>query len=60
MMYNNEVEEVGRADSGGEFHIRLEIPSDAGVDETNDVKVESRSHSGINATAELQDPPARR
>ena len=41
--YKGKVEEVGRADGGGDFHIRLTIPSTAGVGATNDVKVLSRT-----------------
>ncbi len=56
IMYEGAVEEVGRADSSGEFHIRLTIPSDAGVGETNTVKVESRSDEDINASADHKTP----
>ena len=41
--YKGKVEEVGRADGGGDFHIRLTIPSNAGVGASNDVKVLSRT-----------------
>ena len=54
--YDGAIEEVGRADSSGEFHIRLEIPSDAGVGTTNEVRVEVRNQTSINDTAEHKTP----
>ena len=54
--YKDAIEEVGRADSSGDFHIRLEIPSDAGVGKKNEVKVEVRGTTSINATAEHKTP----
>jgi len=54
--YKDAIEEVGRADSSGDFHIRLEIPSDAGVGKTNTVKVEVRGTTSINAEAEHKTP----
>ena len=38
----HKVEEVGKADGSGDIHIRLDIPSGAGVDATNEVMVEVR------------------
>ena len=55
--YKGEIEEVGLADSSGSFHIRLEIPSDAGVGAPgNEVKVEVRGTPSINATAKHKTP----
>ena len=54
--YKDAIEEVGRADSSGDFHIRLEIPSDAGVGKKNEVKVEVRGTTSINAKAEHKTP----
>ena len=55
--YKDAIEEVGRADSSGSFHIRLEIPSDAGVGAPgNEVKVEVRGTPSINATADHKTP----
>ncbi|MYE40448.1 MAG: hypothetical protein F4X27_09520 [Chloroflexi bacterium] len=56
--YKGAIEEVGKADSSGSFHIRLEIPSDAGVDKSNPVKVEVRGQTSINATANHKTPGA--
>ena len=41
--FAGDIEEVGRADGSGDIHIRLEIPSDAGVGATNEVKVDTRN-----------------
>ncbi len=56
--YAGNVEEVGKADSGGEFHIRLTVPSNAGIGQPNDVEVQSRTDKGddINAKAEHKTP----
>ena len=54
--YKDAIEEVGKADSSGNVHIRLEIPSDAGVGKTNEVKVEVRGTSSINATEDHKTP----
>ena len=56
--YGTGVEEVGKADSGGEFHIRLTVPSGAGIGQPNDVVVQSRTEKGedINAKAEHRTP----
>ena len=60
--FDGDVEEVGQADGSGDFHIRLEIPSDAGVGSPNEVKVEVRSdvlvkeEKSISATAEHNTP----
>ena len=54
--FDGDIEEVGRADGSGDVHIRLEIPSDAGVGETNPVKVEVRSEPSINASADHKTP----
>ena len=56
VMYKDAIEEVGRADSSGDFHIRLEIPSDAGVGKTNEIKVTTRGTESINAKAEHKTP----
>ena len=40
--FAGDIEEVGRADGSGDVHIRLEIPSDAGVGTTNEVVVAVR------------------
>ena len=40
--FAGDIEEVGVADGSGDIHIRLEIPSDAGVGETNEVMVAVR------------------
>jgi len=40
--FAGDIEEVGRADGSGDVHIRLEIPSDAGVGTTNEVMVAVR------------------
>ena len=56
VLYDGEIEEVGRADSSGEFTIRMDVPSDAGIGTTNDVKVEVRGDESINATAEHKTP----
>ena len=57
--FDGDIEEVGRADGSGDVHIRLEIPSDAGVGTTNEVEVEVRSDDpdvDINATADHETP----
>ena len=41
--FAGDIEEVGRADGSGDIHVRLEIPSDAGVGATNEVKVDVRN-----------------
>ena len=40
--FAGDIEEVGRADGSGDVHIRLTIPSDAGVGATNEVVVAVR------------------
>ncbi len=47
--FDGDVEEVGRADGSGDLHIRLEIPSGAGVDATNEVMVDVRSDDLVDA-----------
>jgi hypothetical protein len=57
--FDGDVEEVGRADGSGNVHVRLEIPSDAGVGATNEVEVEVRSDDedvDISATADHKTP----
>ena len=60
--FDGDVEEVGRADGSGDIHIRLEIPSDAGVGTPNEVMVEVRSDAlveaekSISATADHKTP----
>lgn len=56
VLYDGAIEEVGRADSSGGFTIRMDVPSDAGIGTTNDVKVEVRGTASINATAEHKTP----
>ena len=41
--FAGDIEEVGRADGSGDVHVRLTIPSDAGVGATNEVKVDTRN-----------------
>ena len=43
VQFAGDIEEVGRANGSGDIHIRLEIPSDAGVGATNEVKVDVRN-----------------
>ena len=57
--FDGDIEEVGRADGSGDIHVRLEIPSDAGVGATNEVMVEVRSDDddvSISATADHKTP----
>ena len=57
--FAGEIEEVGRADGSGDIHIRLEIPSGAGVGATNEVVVEVRSDDedvSISAKADHKTP----
>ena len=58
VMYGTGVEAVGQADSGGEFSIRLTVPSNAGIDAENTIKVLSRTEKGgdISATAKHRTP----
>ena len=56
VLYDNAIEEVGRADSGGEFTIRMVVPSDAGIGTTNKVKVQVRNQLDINASADHKTP----
>ena len=58
VMYGTGVEAVGQADSGGEFSIRLTVPSNAGIDAENTIKVQSRTENGgdISATAKHMTP----
>ena len=41
--FDGDIEAVGLADGSGDFHIRLEIPSGAGVGATNPIKVDVRN-----------------
>ena len=56
VLYDGAIEEVGRADSGGEFTIRMVVPSDAGIGTTNKVKVQVRNQLDINASADHKTP----
>lgn len=58
VMYAGKVEAVGQADSGGQFSIRLTVPSNAGIGQPNDVVVQSRTDGGdaINAKDEHRTP----
>lgn len=61
--FDGDIEEVGRADGSGDVHIRLEIPSGAGVGATNPVVVAVRDPDdtdnvdvSISATADHNTP----
>ena len=56
ILYAGGVEEVGRADSSGNFTIRMEVPSDAGIGTTNKVKAQVRVTMSINASADHATP----
>ena len=58
IFYDGGFEEVGRADSNGDFSTRLEIPSDAGIGATNKVKVWVRNQHSIVAEADHKTPGA--
>ena len=63
--YRGDIEEVGRADSDGNFSIMLTVPSDAGIGATNPVVVSVRDSDDedeidvdISATADHKTPGA--
>lgn len=56
VFYRGEIEEVGRADASGDIHIRLEVPSDAGIGQPNTVEVKVRNDDTIKASATHRTP----
>ena len=58
VLYDGVFEETGRADTNGNFSLRLQIPSDAGIGTTNKVKVQVRNQLSINASADHKTPGA--
>ncbi len=58
VMYGEGIEEVDRTDGDGNVHVRLTVPSNAGVGKTNTVKVEVREETSISATANHSTPGA--
>ena len=54
--YNDDIEEVGLADSDGNFSITLTVPSDAGIGAPNKVEVKVRGAESIKASADHKTP----
>ncbi len=56
VLYDEEIEDVGKASSNGDVDIDLVVPSDAGIGATNKVKVQVRSLETINKSADHMTP----
>ncbi len=58
VFYDDEIEDVGVADSNGAVNINLTVPASAGIGATNSVEVRVRAEDSIKASADHKTPGA--